>query len=574
MKKKIFTLATIATLGALAAFVPSRAHAGGFEVPDNGTEALGRGGAFTAKADDATALQYNVAGFARQRGTRLLLNANLTLDDYSFQRAGTFPDNASDARTPWGGAFYPKVKNQGGPFFAPFIGASTDFGYFDRFTIAAGVFGPSGVGNRTYPLGVSGAPSAARYDVVQAKTFVALPTLAFAYRVTDEIDLGVGLHAVIASFDLTSVSSTDISRALCPTVEYVGCDAQTRVQTTAFTYAGSLGAMWHPSPSFAMGLNVRSPITIDSEGTANASAPAVTPTTVSPAPAQFHTKLPLVVRGGARVVFWEEAEGADGAKRAFERADLEVDATYEAWSSAQGDGSRVDIPQLNLFKDIHTTIAHKFGDTYSVRLGGQYNFEALGSVMSLRAGGYYDATATSAAYTRMDFNTLDKYAATVGVGFHVGGLRFNVAYAEVFSPERIVTDGQVRPINGSQKGQPIDGAGKLLPAVNNGVYDAHMRIVSFGMQVVFDEVLGNKRNASAPPVTEPRVTEPRHDDVEHGEPEEEEAKAAPAPRDPRAAKPMISALPKRETRGESSEQPSATPAAKPAAKPKKSDWND
>jgi hypothetical protein len=61
---------------AIAAW-PARALASGFEIPDNGTEALGRGGAFTAKADDGTALEYNVAGLAQQRGTRLLLDANL-----------------------------------------------------------------------------------------------------------------------------------------------------------------------------------------------------------------------------------------------------------------------------------------------------------------------------------------------------------------------------------------------------------------------------------------------------------------------------------------------------------------
>src|SRR5882672_7617224 len=131
--------------------VPATARAGGLEVPDVGSEALGRGGAFTAKADDATAFTYNVAGFARQRGTRLLLNANLTLDSYSFARSGTYPDDPNNTHTPWGGAF-----------FAPYIGLSTDFGYFDRFTVAVGVYGPSGVGNRVYPLGVQGAPSAAR----------------------------------------------------------------------------------------------------------------------------------------------------------------------------------------------------------------------------------------------------------------------------------------------------------------------------------------------------------------------------------------------------------------------------
>src|SRR4051794_23106586 len=85
-------------------------YAGGLELPDNGTEALGRGGAFTAKADDATALQYNVAGLARQRGTRLLVDGNLVLATMEFQRAGVYPD-APSAATPWGGQPFPLVRN-------------------------------------------------------------------------------------------------------------------------------------------------------------------------------------------------------------------------------------------------------------------------------------------------------------------------------------------------------------------------------------------------------------------------------------------------------------------------------
>src|SRR4051812_10473804 len=87
-------------------------YAGGLELPDNGTEALARGGAFTAKADDATALQYNIAGLARQRGTRLLLDGNLLLSTLDFQRDGSFPD-APSAATPWGGTPFPSVHNTG-----------------------------------------------------------------------------------------------------------------------------------------------------------------------------------------------------------------------------------------------------------------------------------------------------------------------------------------------------------------------------------------------------------------------------------------------------------------------------
>src|SRR5580693_2823141 len=88
---------------ALAALsLPRTALAGGFELPDNGTEALGRGGAFVAKADDPTAIMFNPAGLAEQRGTRALLDGHVVMSSYSFQRFGAYPDSPSDPATPWG----------------------------------------------------------------------------------------------------------------------------------------------------------------------------------------------------------------------------------------------------------------------------------------------------------------------------------------------------------------------------------------------------------------------------------------------------------------------------------------
>ena len=146
---------------------PRTARAGGFEIPDNGTEALGRGGAFVAKADDPTAIDYNPAGLAGQRGTRVLVDGHIISSSYGFKRYGAFPDNPADPATPWGGFAFPSVRDTGGPFYAPFLAVTTDFGTLDWLTVAVGVFGPSGVGNRTYPAGIDTAPAASRYDVVQ-----------------------------------------------------------------------------------------------------------------------------------------------------------------------------------------------------------------------------------------------------------------------------------------------------------------------------------------------------------------------------------------------------------------------
>jgi hypothetical protein len=195
---------------------PASAHAGGFEIPDNGTQALGRGAAFVAKASDGTAIYHNPAGLAHQRGTNLLINGNLYLHSFEFARLGKFEDDPQNPETTWGNAPYPVTRNAAGPFFAPFIAFTTDFGYFDRLTVGAGVFGPPIVGNRTFPLGVEAKPASSRYDFVQSRSSIIFPTLSAGLRVTKTFDLGVSTHLVLASFDETSVSYADISEEACP----------------------------------------------------------------------------------------------------------------------------------------------------------------------------------------------------------------------------------------------------------------------------------------------------------------------------------------------------------------------
>ncbi len=82
-------------------------------MPGNGSEALGRGAAFVAKADDPTAIEYNPAGLAVQRGTKLLLDGHLIMSSYGFQRYGAYP-GARSAQQPWAGLSYPRVSDQSG----------------------------------------------------------------------------------------------------------------------------------------------------------------------------------------------------------------------------------------------------------------------------------------------------------------------------------------------------------------------------------------------------------------------------------------------------------------------------
>ena len=373
---------------------------------------------------------------------------------------------------------------RGGPFFTPFLAASTDFASLDRFTVAVGVFGPPTIGNRTFPLAIRNAPAASRYDFIQSRSTIFYPTASAAYRVTPWLDLGFSAHLVLGNFDQTSVSYADAGQ--CMNVEYQPCDSRNTLVATGTSFAGTIGALVRPSADLAFGLSVRTPISIAASGVLTPTAPKTLTVDLAPGAAVLTTRLPLIVRAGGRYI------KMDGD---FEVYDLELDGTYEGWGAAQGDGPRLQIPQLGAFKNIDTLIVHGYTDTFSVRVGGAYNFDALDGIFTVRAGGFFDSSATPFQYTRLDFDTLTKIAGTFGLGYRHGAIGIDVGYAAVASVPRLVgTDqGNVRPINGAKGGKPVDNNGDLLPAVNEGAYKGFTHIFSVGLTVTFDELFGAPR---------------------------------------------------------------------------------
>jgi long-subunit fatty acid transport protein len=567
---RAFAAAALA-VGLVTAAPPARA--GGFELPDNGAQALGRGATFVAKADDGTAIYYNPAGLARQRGTRFYGGGNLFLHSFEFQRAGTFPDDPNNTPTPWGQKPFPIVSSSGGPYATPFVALSTDFASFDRFTVAIGAFSPPAVGNRTFPIATQGAPAASRYDLVQSRSTLLYPTASLAYRVTPWLDLGFSAHLVLAKYDETSVAYVDVGQ--CPNPEYQPCDSVTSLAATATTFQGTFGALLRPSANAAFGVSVRTPTAFTARGTLTPKAPRVAPSAVAPGDASLATRLPLIVRAGGRYI------AMDGD---FETYDLEVDATYEGWAAAQGDGLRLAVPSLGPQKNIDALIVHGYKSTFSVRAGGAYNFDAFDGVLALRAGAFVDSPATSFAYTRLDVDTLLKIAGTAGIGYRRGAIALDVGYAAVASVQRLVgTDqGAVRPLDLARNGQPLDSAGNALPAVNEGAYRGFTHVLAAGLTVVFDELFGAPRPVHFGNAYERGFVAPAEEAPPAPRPEREpaprpkaELRPEPAPAKPKAELRPEPAAPRAEPRPEPPEpkaEPRPAPKAEPRPRKPKPEW--
>ena len=175
--------ATGAAGGAAAA---GTARAGGFEIPDTGARAAGRGGAFTVGASDLTALHYNPGALAKFRGTTFLYNHSLVFHNTRFQRAPLSDAWGADA-----GTEFPEASNGERLFpLGLFAVLATDFG-LENWTFAAGVYGPSAVGKHNYPAYGPQSFMLTNMDIVMAYY-----TLGAAWKLRDVFGIGLTVQYV------------------------------------------------------------------------------------------------------------------------------------------------------------------------------------------------------------------------------------------------------------------------------------------------------------------------------------------------------------------------------------------
>lgn len=216
---------------------------------------------------------------------------------------------------------------------------------------------------------------------------------------------------------------------------------------------------------------------------------AQTPTGAAFTPKQLEVtdssaKMQLVLPPTAKIGL--RYRGMEGNK---ERFDVELDLVYEAWSMLKD--YNVELTgKIHLFAATDTpnviTLAKRWKDTLSARLGGTYNIEGL--PLSLSAGAYYETGAVPNNYTNLDFMSFDRF----GVG---GGLKFaamenvdvNLGYNHVFQADRTVDENygkvfQQRPI--ATCPEHCD-SGSYGVVANAGKFQSSFDIISASAQIHF-----------------------------------------------------------------------------------------
>jgi len=456
------------------------AKAAGFEYGPQGLHALGRGGAFTAKADDASAFYWNPSKLSFLRGTRLHYSHNFTDYRLSFQRDDEEYQNPTTGETET--ITHSESSEQEGFFpMGLSLALTSDFG-LDDWGFALGLVGPSAMGS-----GGFADDSTTRYAFLKQDVVMAFLTASVAWKFhhdgRDWFGLGASLQYVALpwlDYSLMMVGPggpPDWSDHPSSTKN----DFRVDLHMSDWTgFSAILGGWVRPIPELEIAISARVvPINFNADGEIHITYPkgSMYEKAETTVPATLSFTYPASVQTGIRYRHLVEER---------EVFDIEVDFVWEQWSALNSFdvdfkeetteilGSAIPLEGISL--------ARNYQDTYSVRLGGQWN--AIPKWFTVSLGAWWESAAQPAAYTNVDFASFDRFGVAAGLRTEWRGIEIGISYAHIFQLPRDVSNGQI-----SQQLMDFDGNINSPYAVNNGHYTSSYDVITIGLNILWDTLI-------------------------------------------------------------------------------------
>lgn len=213
------------------------------EFPDNGSEQLSRGGAWVARASDPLATFFNPAGLAGQ-DTRVTIQNNLIFEHTCFTRVRSLADSTQEPLAPNPGDAFPRVCNDIEANLNPQIAFA--YKVTDRIGIGLAILGPSAAGKSEWPEFVddgSGTmqPAPQRYLILKKDGLVVHPSIGIGVEVVDNLRLGASFQWGMASFILKNAAAALNNSNQRPADNDIKATLQVK---DLFVPGFTLGALW------------------------------------------------------------------------------------------------------------------------------------------------------------------------------------------------------------------------------------------------------------------------------------------------------------------------------------------
>lgn len=436
------TFVLVAGLGLL--LLPVAGLAGGFNVYEMGARATALGGAFTATADDASAIFYNPAGTAwLPQGVSLNGNLALIAPTSEFARATGLTERLYPG-DPTG-----STKSR---VYPPF-GAYAAYRHDDRWSGGLGVFSPFGLGvdweNRET---FAGRPISVN---AQIKGFYISPVV--TYRLDESFAVSFGANAVVTVLDLEQIMTQQAGTDLV-TYNVVNVDLS---GTSSIGWSPAVGVMVRAHEKLRFGVNYKGGVTNDfDDGSVNLSQVSTGDPVLDAAVAD---QLNLLGGEGEQKATaqldYPDIIGVGLRYDPYENLALMLDSVFFRWS-------RFDEVELRFESGYAQTLVFDYDDALQWRFGVEYRATDDLRIM----GGYvYDNTPQPTKSVGPILPDADRNDFSVGLTYAFRRWEFTLAYMYVDFKERSTVEGTI----GRQK----DGF--------EGTYETVAHIPTFGVSVAF-----------------------------------------------------------------------------------------
>lgn len=413
MKSLLFLIIVSALL------ISSNIYAGGFQLNIRGAKAVAMGGAFTAVANDPSAVYWNAAGLTQLKGTNIMFSTHLIAPQSSFR--GVAPN-------------IDRYRAENRIFFPTHLFISHTFN--EKMAVGIGFTQPFGLGS-TWDDNWPG-----RY--LSVETTLRLYSLfpVFNYQPIDEISLSAG---VTYNFGNVLIKS----KSQLPTY-LAGYEAFLNLEgDDMFAYGFNGGLLIKPFKGFSIGVAYHSEVNYKFEGTA----------TIIEAP---EAALGSVPNGNIEAEITTPQNIAAGISvDVSEKIKLSTEFQYVGWSVYE----KLEVVFIDYNPVVVSSNLRNYDDSYILRLGGSYK---ANDQLTFLAGVYYDKSPVESKYETPSIIETNRLGLSFGID------------AQLF--EKVSIQGSYLFIRGEQLTVNDSEQIYILPNKTfNGTYNASANIFSLSL---------------------------------------------------------------------------------------------
>ena len=395
-------------------FASSTSFAAGFRLPEAGVKAMGMGFAFTAQADDPSAIYFNPAGLTQLKGQNVMVGGTYVREN-GGEFTGTTPISAGPGETQ-------KDLN----FFIPnaYYTRTADSGYL---AYGIGIFAPFGLGQEYKDRNSSIFRN--QITKIDLQTVVVNPTIAF--KINDILSVGAGIDWMYGRAELAKTPVIPIPG----TPNLYNLDLEGDGDAWGYNF----GILLKPSANLRIGANYRSPFTLKIKGgdveirNINSTVGFIPPGGFTAA--QVFGGTSFDTEGNATIRM--PATFALGAAYTVGKLTVEADADWTFWHSFRS--LPIDIRD-NVGALLPDTDAPKnWKDVVALRLGAEFR---VTDPLALRAGFAYDPSPVPTDTMGPELPDADRLNYMVGAGYKVANWTIDGAFMYVDKKDRTATNPQ------------------------------------------------------------------------------------------------------------------------------------